>query len=127
MADPPCGAFDPGRGEMGAFLIGVARKILRQKHRAEMRFVPFAESAPRFGEKPARADTSESDAAELRSAIGTLPGRYREAVVLCDLEGMSYEAAAAVFECAVGTVRSRLHRARSLLALKLRRRQGCEV
>ena len=54
-----------------------------------------------------------------------LPERYREAVIACDLEGRSYEEAAAVLECAVGTVRSRLHRARGLLARKfLAKKEG---
>jgi RNA polymerase sigma-70 factor (ECF subfamily) len=49
-------------------------------------------------------------------------------VVLCDLEGQSYEAAAAAMGCAVGTVRSRLFRARELLVRKFqgnRERQKC--
>ena len=49
----------------------------------------------------------------------SLPVRYREAVVVCDLEEMSYRDAAAALGCAVGTVRSRLHRGRALLAVKL--------
>ncbi len=49
-----------------------------------------------------------------------LPERYREVVVLCDLQELSYAETAAVLGCAVGTVRSRLHRARTLLLNKLR-------
>jgi hypothetical protein len=48
-----------------------------------------------------------------------LPQNYREAVILCELEEMSYEEAAAALDCPVGTVRSRLHRARALLVEKL--------
>jgi RNA polymerase sigma-70 factor (ECF subfamily) len=48
-----------------------------------------------------------------------LPSHYREVVVLCDLQEMSYDEAAAALNCAIGTVRSRLHRARTLLAAKL--------
>ena len=44
---------------------------------------------------------------------------YREALVLCDLQEMTYEDAARALECPVGTVRSRLHRARAMLAAKL--------
>jgi RNA polymerase sigma-70 factor (ECF subfamily) len=66
-------------------------------------------------------DLSTADAAErLRQAVATLPERYREAVVLCDLEEMSYEDAASALECPVGTVRSRLHRARNMLLEKLK-------
>jgi RNA polymerase sigma-70 factor (ECF subfamily) len=49
-----------------------------------------------------------------------LPERYREVVVLCDLEEMSYVEAAEILGCAVGTIRSRLHRGRGLLIEKLR-------
>ena len=56
----------------------------------------------------------------LRDAILTLPDHYREPVTLCDLEGKSYGEAAALLDCPVGTVRSRLNRARSMLLDKLR-------
>ena len=55
----------------------------------------------------------------LRRAVATLPLRYREVIVLCDLQELGYADAAAALGCAVGTVRSRLHRARALLAAKL--------
>jgi RNA polymerase sigma-70 factor, ECF subfamily len=60
----------------------------------------------------------------VRQAILSLPPNYREAVVLCDLQELSYEEAAKVLDCAVGTVRSRLHRARGLLVEKLRAFHG---
>jgi RNA polymerase sigma-70 factor (ECF subfamily) len=56
----------------------------------------------------------------LRRAVISLPRRYREVVVLCDLEEVDYAEAAAALGCPIGTVRSRLHRARLLLAEKLR-------
>jgi RNA polymerase sigma-70 factor, ECF subfamily len=56
----------------------------------------------------------------VRQAIATLPENYREVVVLCELEEMSYEEAASALDCPLGTVRSRLHRARALLLEKLR-------
>jgi hypothetical protein len=59
------------------------------------------------------------DAESLRKAIALMPLRYREVVVLCDLESRSYEEAAALLDCAVGTIRSRLHRGRELLMRKL--------
>jgi len=49
-----------------------------------------------------------------------LPERYREVVVLCDLQELSYAETADILACAVGTVRSRLHRGRTLLTNKLR-------
>jgi RNA polymerase sigma-70 factor (ECF subfamily) len=123
--------FDPARGEMGSFLVGVARKILLRHQYNERRWVPFDEAENvALREQPGAEDETqrESQAAALREAIAVLPSRYREVVVLCDLEGKSYEQAAASLECAVGTVRSRLHRARELLARKLQSKkqfQGC--
>src|SRR5262249_6661323 len=55
----------------------------------------------------------------VRSAILALPTHYREVVILCELHEMSYGEAAEVIGCAVGTIRSRLHRARALLVEKL--------
>ena len=65
--------------------------------------------------------TRAEESRRVREAVLTLPVRYREAVVLCDLQELSYADAAAALGCAVGTVRSRLHRGRALLAAKLTR------
>jgi RNA polymerase sigma-70 factor (ECF subfamily) len=62
---------------------------------------------------------SKETVTRVRKAIASLPENYREAVVLCDLEEMSYEDAAATLGCPVGTVRSRLHRGRAILLEKL--------
>jgi RNA polymerase sigma-70 factor (ECF subfamily) len=95
----------------------VTRKFLQRRRHDEQRWVPFDEApAQRF---VAEREPDTSDADRLRVAIAALPERYREVVALCDLEGKSYEDAAGALECAVGTVRSRLHRARGLLARKL--------
>lgn len=115
--------YNPARGELAAFLIGVARKLLHRRRRTELRWLPFEEAS----DESAFAGDLErrQEAAALRKAIAALPERYRETVVLCDLEGRSYEEAAVLLECAVGTVRSRLHRARELLARKfVAKREG---
>ena len=66
-------------------------------------------------------EMSRTEAIEaVRRAVLTLPERYREVVVLCDLQEMSYAETAEILGCAIGTVRSRLHRARALLIEKLR-------
>jgi len=65
--------------------------------------------------------------ASVRQAVLTLPEHYREVVVLCALHEMSYAEAAGVLGCAVGTVRSRLHRARGLLAERLRAVRDAEA
>ena len=110
-------SFDPLRGELGPFLVGVARKLLARRRSEEQRWVPFDDAAPMVDETEPGPDLDEI--ARLRAAIAALPERYRVVVVLCDLEEKSYEEASAMVECPVGTVRSRLHRARALLARKL--------
>ncbi len=130
-------SFDGSRGEPAAFLIGVTRKLLLRQRRNERRWVPLAAgdtaqgplTAP-FAAPAMHESRAESQTEALRDAIGSLPVRYREVVVLCDLEEKTYEAAAEVLECAVGTVRSRLHRARALLGRKLQSKkeiQRCAV
>ncbi len=56
---------------------------------------------------------------QVRAAVQELPVEFREAVVLCELEEMSYEEAAQMAGCPIGTIRSRLHRGRALLMAKL--------
>ena len=58
-------------------------------------------------------------AARVRRHIRGLSSRYREVLILCDLEELSYQDAATVLGTRVGTVRSRLHRARQMLAERL--------
>jgi RNA polymerase sigma-70 factor (ECF subfamily) len=56
---------------------------------------------------------------QVRAAVLDLPAEFREAVVLCELEELSYEEAAQMIGCPIGTIRSRLHRGRALLLAKL--------
>jgi RNA polymerase sigma-70 factor, ECF subfamily len=125
-------SFDPARGELGAFLIGVARKFLMRRSPGDARLVPLDESQHSIAVTPAteREEDEQIGVVALRAAVAALPERYRAVIVLCDLEGRTYEEAAAALECATGTVRSRLHRARQFLGRKLqsiRRDQGCIV
>lgn len=115
------GSFDPRRGDLGAFLVGVARKLLKKRYSEERRWVSLDESTACSRVAP---NEGAGDVIRLRKAIAGLPERYRAVVVMCDLEGRTYEEAAVISECAIGTVRSRLHRARALLARKLVGR-GC--
>jgi len=129
--------FDPLRGNLGPFLIGVARRFLLRRWRNERRWIPLEEAGANFegrsgaGYAQSGVDESQGDESQvvrLREVIAALPARYREVVVLCDLEGHTYEAAAGILECALGTVRSRLHRARGLLGRKLQSKKeahGC--
>jgi RNA polymerase sigma-70 factor (ECF subfamily) len=121
LVDHP-GDFDPVRGELPAFLGGVARKMLHRRQQVDRRWLPLEESAfaptGETGTDFVSGISKRQDVEELRRAIAALPERYREALVLCDLEEKSYQQAAAELGCALGTVRSRLHRARELLARK---------
>ena len=117
------GDFDPGRGQLPAFLGGVARKMLHRRQQLGRRWLPLDEGALRPS-ADAALDLVDGigkrrDLEQLRRAIATLPERYREALVACDLEEKSYQEAAEELGCALGTVRSRLHRARELLVRKL--------
>jgi RNA polymerase sigma-70 factor (ECF subfamily) len=56
---------------------------------------------------------------ELSKAISSLPEDFRIIVILCDIEGYTYEEIADFVDCPIGTVRSRLHRARKMLFTKL--------
>lgn len=56
---------------------------------------------------------------EVTAALQDLPEEFRTVVILCDIEGLTYEEIAEFLECPIGTVRSRLHRGRKLLQAKL--------
>ena len=120
-----CG-YDPDRGTLSAYLFGIARKlVLRhlERGRADVALeVDGEETAwPELAvDDDPLADLTRREGIEaLRRAVQALPRRYREVVVLCDLEEVDYADAALVLGCPIGTVRSRLHRARALLLEKL--------
>jgi len=126
--------FEPSRGTLSAYLFGMGRNLLLRRLDREQVYVPFLEHGRENGggngerKNGAHAvlvmppnDILRSETIDrVRQAVSSLPPSYREVVVLCDLEEMSYDEAARVIGCAVGTVRSRLHRARALLTEKLR-------
>jgi len=113
-------AYDPERGSVEGFLFGIARNHVLRRLKRDRAGLPLAEEAEFAVEPDMLAELARSEEIErLRKAVLALPARYREVVVLCDLEEMDYAAAAAALDCAVGTVRSRLHRARRLLSNKL--------
>lgn len=57
---------------------------------------------------------------QVKAALATLPAEFRTAVVLCDVQGLSYEEIAQIMNCSIGTVRSRIHRGRRQLRERLR-------
>ena len=119
----------PERGSLSGYLFGIARKLvlrhLERSHTAAEQDPGKLEASRLERSVPAAcidpvADLLEREGLEaLRRAVLSLPRRYREVVVLCDLEEADYTVAASLLGCPVGTVRSRLHRARALLLEKL--------
>ena len=120
-----CG-YDKERGTLSGYLFGIARKlVLRNVERGRVD-VPLEsesdEGAPRelaVIDDPLAGLTRHEAIEALRRAVQALPRRYREVVVLCDLEELDYADAAVALGCPIGTVRSRMHRARALLLEKL--------
>ncbi|PWT85937.1 MAG: RNA polymerase subunit sigma-70 [Proteobacteria bacterium] len=120
-----CG-FDPARGTLSGYLYGIARKLML-RHIERGRLDVTLESDLKETALPELAveddplvDLTHREGIEaLRRAVLALPRRYREVVVLCDLQEVDYAEAAGILGCPIGTVRSRLHRARALLLEKL--------
>lgn len=121
------GRFDANKGSLSSYLYGIARFQVLRKMKRERTMVSMDDDESEVTDEMmatsfdplldlARAETVQS----VRDAIGVLPTHYREVVVLCELHELSYADAAEVLGCAIGTVRSRLHRARGLLVDKLR-------
>jgi RNA polymerase sigma-70 factor, ECF subfamily len=120
--------YDPERGPLGAYLYGIARnRVMKHLERLprevslddqddsgiHSRVGAFSSSTPmHWVEQQERSE-------HVRAAVLNLPSEFREAVVLCELEELSYQEAAQLIGCPVGTIRSRLHRGRALLLAKL--------
>jgi RNA polymerase sigma-70 factor (ECF subfamily) len=125
--------YDPSRGSFSAYLFGVARNQVLRRLEKDRVLSPIQTEEDEAGTLTpegliAVADplgdlTRKEMIASVRQAVLALPAHYREVVVLCDLQELSYVDAAMALGCAVGTVRSRLHRARALLVDKLRSHQ----
>ena len=120
--------FDPARGSVSAFLLGVARNHVLRRLRVEQLLEPLGDDseddAPLLQASSDLCPLDDLTRAEtivsVRKAVLSLPSKYREVVVLCELQDISYGETAEILGCAIGTVRSRLHRARALLLEKLR-------
>ena len=121
--------YDSLRGSVAAYLYGMARNRVLKRLARDRAFVSLTDETDDEIATDARLIAREDPLAELsrretivavRQAILALPPHYREVVVLCNMQEMNYEQAAAIIGCPVGTVRSRLHRARAMLISKLR-------
>jgi RNA polymerase sigma-70 factor (ECF subfamily) len=112
--------FDVRKGSVRAWLFGCARHRIIDRLRRDQRSVDELPAEPPV---PAEAEwriAEDQRLALLHRAILALPDEYREALVVCELLELSYAEAAMTLACPIGTVRSRLHRARALLAARLR-------
>lgn len=124
------GRFEPGRATVPAWLCGIARNYVRRRLAVDRGAASIdsddgLESAlPAVSPDPLEDLTSVEAIETLHRAVLTLPLRYREAIVLCDLQEMAYADAALALDCPVGTVRSRLSRGRALLAAKMMAEQN---
>lgn len=122
--------FESGRASVTAWLCGIARNHARRRLERDRRMLPLPDqSEPLPGEAmmatdPLREMSNAEQIEMLRRAVLTLPVRYREVVVLCDLQELSYADAAIALACSIGTVRSRLHRGRALLTAKMQAHDG---
>lgn len=119
--------FDAERGEVGAFLFGIARNRVMKHLERTPRELPLEEPGkdgagtqePADVATPAVWAEQRERVERVREAVLALPAEFREAIVLCELEELSYEEAARLSGCPIGTIRSRLHRGRTLLLTRL--------
>ena len=129
-------SFDPTRGTLGAWLCGVARNMARKAAGFREEATDPADLADDAAPHDDHVDhdTPEqkllrSEAAEeVRRALARIAPHYRDVLILCELSELSYAEAAQVCGIDIGTVRSRLSRARAQLAqrLTLARRDGVQ-
>jgi RNA polymerase sigma-70 factor (ECF subfamily) len=116
-------AFDHSRGSLRQYLYGIVRNLVRQHQQTNGREVHWDDDADDDQGRTITAPLDSMASAELtavvQAAISALPPLQREAIVLCELEDLSLVEAAAVVGSDVGTVKSRLHRAREGLRRRL--------
>lgn len=121
------GRFDSSRGSVGAWLCGIARNLARNhfNHREDATDPHDLQDDRTLHEAHVERDTPlerllKAEAAEeVRRAVAAIAPHYRDVLILCELSELSYAEAAQVCGIDIGTVRSRLSRARSQLAQRL--------
>jgi RNA polymerase sigma-70 factor (ECF subfamily) len=108
--------YDAAQSPLAAWLLGIARNRLRKAYAITAPWDPIDDSPiPTLEHDPLAALTHAERLASIRAAVQALPPAFREVVVLIEFEELSYEDTAAALGIPMGTVRSRLHRARALL------------
>jgi RNA polymerase sigma-70 factor (ECF subfamily) len=115
------GQFDASRGKLSTWLCGIARRIIWKHLERSGRFEPFDEEGDAHSEAddPHMVLSRHETISAVRQGVESLPEQLREVIVLCEFEEMSYEEVASILAVPIGTVRSRLHRAKARLAKSL--------
>jgi RNA polymerase sigma-70 factor (ECF subfamily) len=108
-------SFEPGTN-MSAWLFTILRNLFRSEYRKRRREVPDGDGTYAETMKTQPEQSSRVEFEEFRVALNKLPTDQREALVLVGASGFSYEEAAEICGCAVGTIKSRVNRARTRLA-----------
>ena len=108
-------SFEPGTN-MSAWLFTILRNLFRSEYRKRRREVPDSDGTYADTLKTQPEQNSRVEFEEFRTALNKLPSDQREALILVGASGFSYEEAAEICGCAVGTIKSRVNRARTRLA-----------
>jgi len=108
-------SFQPGTN-MSAWLFTILRNLFRSEYRKRRREVEDTDGSYADTLKSQPEQHGRVEFEEFRTALAKLPSDQREALLLVGASGFSYEEAAAICECAVGTIKSRVNRARTRLA-----------
>jgi len=114
--------YDPNRASLSTWLCGIARRQL-WKHLGRFNDAVGDEDAPEaesLEDSPVMRLMRQETVTLVRQGLEELPLSLKEVIVLCEFEEMSYEETALVLGVPIGTVRSRLHRAKARLATLLR-------
>ena len=119
-------SYTPGTFEGWLHRITTNLFLDQARRKAKIRFDALADDADsRLPSRTAAPDTQVMDGLfddDVEAALAALPPDFRAAVVLCDIEGLSYEEIADVLGLKLGTVRSRIHRGRTMLRKALAHR-----
>jgi RNA polymerase sigma-70 factor, ECF subfamily len=108
-------SFEPGTN-MSAWLFTILRNVFRSEYRKRRREVEDADGSYAKSLTSLPGQTSHLEMDEFRKALDVLPSEQRESLILVGASGFSYEEAAQICGCAVGTIKSRVNRARRRLA-----------
>src|SRR3979490_1704973 len=111
-------SFQPG-SNLPAWLFTILRNLFRSDYRKRRREVEDADGSYAKTLKTQPTQNAHLEFEEFRAALEKLPQDQREALILVGASGFSYEDAAGIVGCAVGTIKSRVNRARSKLSALL--------